>query len=144
MARALKLNTSHQHHYHGRNSMVQPIVATLSHRWGGPIFPCLLSLFLFLFIFLFFYCSLIYGWKFLFLLLTCLWVWRFGFFLGFNDLEKEGILIWVWGWKKERIFVSSFGCSKGCIFGLDMAMFLCWDFWASGFLWLDVCVMCFM
>ena len=144
MAGASKLNTSHQHHYHGRNSMVQPIVATLSHRWGGPIFPCLLSLFLFLFIFLFFYCSLIYGWKFLFLLLTCLWVWGFGFFLGFNDLEKEGILIWVWRWKKERIFVSSFGCSKGCIFGLDMAMFLCWDFWASGFLWLDVCVMCFM
>ena len=52
---------------------------------------------------------------------ACLWVWGFGFFLGFNDLEKEGILIWVWGCKKERIFVSSFGCSKGWIFGLGVA-----------------------
>ena len=49
------------------------------------------------------------------------WVWGFGFFLGFNDLKKEGILIWVWGCKKERIFVSSFGCSKGWIFGLGVA-----------------------
>ena len=52
---------------------------------------------------------------------ACLWVWGFGFFLGFNDLEKEGILIWVWGCKKEWIFVSSFGCSKGWIFGLGVA-----------------------
>ena len=49
------------------------------------------------------------------------------FFLGFNDLEKEGILIWVWGCKKERIFVSSFGFSKGWIFGLGGAMLLRWD-----------------
>ena len=49
------------------------------------------------------------------------------FFLGFNDLEKEGILIWVWGCKKERIFVSSFGCSKGWIFGLGVATLLRWD-----------------
>ena len=92
--------------------------------------------------FYFFYCSLIYGRKFLFLLLACLWVWGFGFFLGFNDFEKGGILIWVWGCKKEMIFVSSFGCSKGWIFGLGVAMFLCWDFGASGFLWLDVCALC--
>ena len=58
---------------------------------------------------------------------ACLWVWGFGFFLGFNDLEKEGILIWVWGCKKERIFVSSFGCSKGWIFGLGVATLLRWD-----------------
>ena len=59
--------------------------------------------------FLFFcYCSLIYFLlKFLFLLPACLWVWGFGFFLGFNDLEKEEILIWVPGCKKERIFVLS-------------------------------------
>ena len=99
-----------------------------SHHWGGPIFPRLLSLSLFLFIFIFCCCySLIYSRKFLFLIPACLWVWGFGFFLGFNDLEKEGILIWVWGCKKERIFVSSFGCSKGWIFGLGVAMLLRWD-----------------
>ena len=58
---------------------------------------------------------------------ACLWVLGFGFFLEFNDLEKEGILIWVWGCKKERIFVSSFGFSKGWIFGLGVAMLLRWD-----------------
>ena len=83
---------------------------------------------------------MIYGQNFLFLLPAYLWVWEFGFFLGFNDLKKEGILIWVWGCKKERIFVSSFGCSKGWIFGLGMAMFLHLEFGASDFLWLDVCV----
>ena len=33
MARASKLNTSHQHHCHGQNSMVQQIAATTSHRY---------------------------------------------------------------------------------------------------------------
>ena len=51
-----------------------------------------------------------------------LWVWGFGFFSGFNDLEREGILIWVWG-----CFVSSFGRSKGWIFGLGVAALLRWD-----------------
>ena len=94
----------------------------------------------------YFFCyrSLIYGQKFLFLLSAYLWVWEFGFFLGFNDLEKERILVWVWGCKKERIFVSSFRCSKGWIFGLVVAMFLHLDFGALGFLWPDVCVLCFM
>ena len=32
--------------------------------------------------------------------------------------------------------------SKGWIFGLGVAMFLRWDFGAMGFLWLDVCVLC--
>ena len=32
MAGASKLNTSHQHHYHGRNSMVQPIAVFASHH----------------------------------------------------------------------------------------------------------------
>ena len=68
--------------------------------------------------------------------------WGFGFFLGFNDLKKEGILICVWGCKKERISVSSFGCSKGWIFDLGVAMFLHWDFGASSFLWLVCCVLC--
>ena len=103
--------------------MVQPIAIVTSQSWGGPIFPRLLSLSQFLFIFLFFcYRSLIYGQKFLFLLPAYLWIWDFGFFLGFNDLEKERILVWVWGCEKERIFVSSFRCSKGWIFGLVVAM----------------------
>ena len=46
------------------------------------------------------------------------------------------------GVKKERIFVSSFGCSKGWIFGLGVAMCLRGDFEVAGFLWLDVCVLC--
>ena len=69
--------------------------------------------------------------------------WGFGFFLGFNDLKKEGILICVWGCEKERISVSSFGCSKGWIFDLGVASGF-GDFGASGFLWLNVCVLCFM
>ena len=64
---------------------------------------------------------------------ACLWVLGFGFFLEFNDLEKEGILIWVWGCKKERIFVSSFGFSKGWIFGLGVAMLLRWVVDGSAF-----------
>ena len=108
MARALNLNTSHQHHCYGRNSMVQPIATTASHT-GWPYFPsaCLsisVSLYVFIFLLLFFD---LFSFKFLFLLPACLWVWGFGFFLGLNDLEKEGILIWVPGCKKERIFVLS-------------------------------------
>ena len=84
MARASKLNTSQQHHCHGQNSMVQPIAATVSHHWGGPIFPRLLSLSLFLFIFIFFCCySLIYSQNFLFFiawLFMGLGIWFF--FLG--------------------------------------------------------------
>ena len=64
------------------------------------------------------------------------------FFLGFNDLEKEGILIWVWGCKKERIFVSSFGCSKGWIFGLGVATLLRWDVgsYAFFFFFFHLCI----
>ena len=87
---------------------------------------------------------MIYSLKFLFLLHDCLWVYGFGFFFGFNDLEKEGILIWTWGCKKEMIFVSIFGCSKGWIFGLGVAMLLRWDFGALGFLWMDVCMLTFV
>ena len=98
MVGALKLNTSHQHHCHDRNFMVQPIATATSHtRVALFSLSFSLSLSLSLFVFIFFCCSLIYGQKFLFLLPTCLWVWGFGFILGFNDLEKEEILIWVWG-----------------------------------------------
>ena len=126
MAGASKLNTSHQHHCYGRNPWFNKQLS-LRATAGVALFSLSFSLYLYfsLFIFLFFCCcSLIYGQKFLFLLPAYLWIWDFGFFLGFNDLEKERILVWVWGCEKERIFVSSFRCSKGWIFGLVVAMFL--------------------
>ncbi|KAM4110597.1 hypothetical protein ACJW30_05G003600 [Castanea mollissima] len=83
-------------------AMVQPIAAARVAFFSlGFSLYLFFSSFYFLSIsplFLFFlFCSLTFGQKFLFLLPARLWVWGFGFLLGFNDLEKEGILIWVWG-----------------------------------------------
>ena len=64
---------------------------------------------------------------------------------GFGDLVSFwGLMIW----KKKGFWFGFRGvrieCSKGWIFGLGVAMFLRWYFGASDFLWLDVCVLCFM
>ena len=56
---------------------------------------------------------------------ACLWVWGFGFFLGFNDLEKEGILIWVWGVRKKGFLFQ--------VLGVQKVGFLAW-------VWLHFCV----
>ena len=123
MAGASKLNTSHQHHCHGRNSIVQPTAAAASHRWGGLVFPQLLSLSLFLFTFLFFLLLLCDLWLKVSLFIACLFVGLgFGLFLGFNDLKKEGILIWVW--KKGFLFQ---------VLGVQKVGFLAW-------VWLCFCV----
>ena len=47
------------------------------------------------------------------------------------------------GCKKERIFVSSFGCSKGCIFGLGVATLLRWDVggYVLFFFFFHICVL---
>ena len=144
MVGALKLNTSHQHHCHDWNSMVQPI-ATATRHARVALFSLSFSLSLSLFLFLFF--SVVLWFMAKSFSFYCLHVCGFGDLVSFWGLmiwKKKGFWFGFGGCKKERIFVSSFGCSKGWIFGLGVAMFLRWDFGASGFLWLDVCVLCFM
>ena len=137
MAGASKFNTSHQHHCHGQNSMVQPTATTASHCWGGLVFPKLLSLSLFLFIFLFFCCcSLIYGWKFLFLFPACLWagdlvsfwdlmIWKNkGFWFAFGGVRKKGFLFWVLGVQKVGFLAWVWLCF--CIGILGLRVFYGW------------------
>ena len=82
VAGSSKLNASHQH----RGSL--PFYPGLS-------LPSLELSNLFIFLLLFFDL-----WPKVSLFIACLFVglgiWFY--FLGFNDLEKEGILIWVWGY----------------------------------------------
>jgi len=145
MAGALEFNTSHQHHCHGRNSMVQPIAATVSHV-GVALFSLSFSLYLY-FSFCFYFFVVVLRFMAKSFSFYCLHVCGFGDLVSFWGLmiwKKKGFWFGFRGCKKERIFVSSFGCSKGWIFGLGVAMFLRWDFGATGFLWLDVCALCFM
>ena len=75
---------------------------------------------------------------------ACLWVWGFGFFLGFNDLEKEGILIWVWGVRKKGFLFQVLGVQK---VGFLAWVWLCFCVGILGFQvfygWMCVCcVLC--
>ena len=140
-----RLNISHQHHCHGQNSMVKLIAAAMSHHEVAP-FSLSFSLYLYFSLSIYFFAVVL---RFMAKSFSfyCLHVCGFGDLVSFWGLmiwKKKGFWFGFRGSKKERIFVSSFGCSKGCIFGLGVAMFLCWDFGASGFLWLDLCVLCFM
>ena len=74
-----------------------------------PLFETLfLSFFFFLFSYLFAQFSLFsLSWKFL---CNCLWVWRFGWF-RFGGL-KNGIWIWIWGFKIQDFWFGFWVCFK--------------------------------
>ena len=68
---------------------------------------------------------------------ACLWVWGFGFFLGFNDLEKEGILIWVWGVRKKGFLFQVLGVQK---VGFLAWVWLCLGCWWLFFFFSSMCI----